>query len=64
VREEVVVGAGDREVEPYLSRWDEGVEQRPWRLERPVVTIGWGSSADVVIEGDLLVSRLHSSWSM
>jgi pSer/pThr/pTyr-binding forkhead associated (FHA) protein len=57
----MVVGAGGREMEPFLSRRGAGVEHRRWRLRKPVMTIGRGSSADVVIEGDLLVSRLHST---
>jgi len=47
--------------EPYLSRWDAQAEQRRWPLPAGVVTIGRGPSAEVVIEGDLLVSRLHAT---
>jgi predicted component of type VI protein secretion system len=46
--------------EPYLSRWDVDAEQRCWPLQGAVVTIGRAACADVVIEGDLLVSRLHA----
>lgn len=45
----------------YLSRWGADAVQRRWPLRSPVVTIGRVSSADVVIEGDLLVSRVHST---
>jgi len=47
--------------EPYLSRWGAQAEQRRWALQAAVVTIGREASADVVIDGDLLVSRLHST---
>lgn len=47
--------------EPYLSRWGARAEQRRWALQAAVVTIGREASADVVIDGDLLVSRLHST---
>ena len=47
--------------EPYLSRWAAQAEQRRWALQAAVVTIGREASADVVIDGDLLVSRLHST---
>ena len=47
--------------EPYLSRWGAQAEQRRWPLHAGVVTVGRGPSADVVIDGDLLVSRLHST---
>ena len=46
---------------PYLSRWSVQGEQRRWELRTGVVTIGRAPSADVVIDGDLLVSRLHST---
>ncbi len=45
----------------YLSRWGAGAAQRRWPLRSAVVTIGRASSADVIIEGDPLVSRLHST---
>jgi len=48
-------------MEPYLARWSVSAEQRRWPLRAAVVTIGRGSTADVVIDGDLLVSRLHST---
>ncbi len=47
--------------EPYLSRWDANAHRRCWPLHADLVSIGRGSSADVVIEDDLLVSRLHST---
>jgi pSer/pThr/pTyr-binding forkhead associated (FHA) protein len=57
----VVPARGSEPAEPYLSRWGAQAEQRRWPLEAVVVTIGRESSADVVIDGDLLVSRLHST---
>jgi hypothetical protein len=45
----------------YLSRWGAGAVQRRWPLHSAVVTIGRALSADVVVEGDPLVSRLHST---
>jgi pSer/pThr/pTyr-binding forkhead associated (FHA) protein len=60
--EMAVVPAGRREPgEPYLSRWGAQAEQRRWPLHAGVATIGRGPSADVVIDGDLQVSRLHST---
>jgi predicted component of type VI protein secretion system len=56
-----VVAARSRGAEPYLSRWCTGAQQRRWPLHAAVVTIGRGSSADVIIDDDLLVSRLHST---
>jgi FHA domain len=56
-----VVGARGRATEPYLSQWSASAELRCWPLQAAVVTIGRGSSADVVVEDDLLVSRLHST---
>lgn len=47
------------QAEPYLSRWADA-EQRCWVLRAGVMTIGRARSADVVVEGDLLVSRLHA----
>lgn len=49
-----------KESEPYLSRWDPNARQRCWPLQAPVATIGRAECADVVIDGDLLVSRLHA----
>lgn len=46
---------------PYLSRWGARAEQRRWPLHVPVVTVGRAAWADVVLEGDLLVSRMHST---
>jgi hypothetical protein len=57
----VVPAHGSEPAQPYLSRWGAQAEQRRWPLEAVVVTIGRESSADVVIDGDLLVSRLHST---
>jgi FHA domain/Bacterial regulatory proteins, luxR family len=51
----------DRDPLPYLSSWNVQGEQRRWELQGAVVTIGRAPSADVVIDGDLLVSRLHST---
>jgi hypothetical protein len=56
-----VPAGGGPESEPYLSRWGANAEQQCWPLRTGLVTIGRGSSADVVIEGDQLVSRLHST---
>ncbi len=60
-RSSIAVPAGAPESEPYLSRWAANAEHRYWPLHAGVVTIGRGESADVVVEGDLLVSRLHST---
>lgn len=49
-----------KEPEAYLSRWDVNAEQRRWPLQAALVTIGRAAFADVVIDGDLLVSRLHA----
>jgi hypothetical protein len=57
----VVPARGSEPAQPYLSRWGAQAEQRRWPLQAVVVTIGRESSADVVIHGDLLVSRLHST---
>jgi predicted component of type VI protein secretion system len=57
----VVVAARGGGTEPYLSRWRTGAEQRRWPLRAAVVTIGRGSFADVAIDDDMLVSRLHST---
>ena len=60
--EMAVVPAGGREpAEPYLSRWGAQAEQRRWPLHAGVATIGRGPAADVVIDGDLQVSRPHST---
>ncbi len=55
-----VVPTGDVDLEPYLSRWDTAAVQRCWPLLAAVMTIGRGPSADIVVDRDLLVSRLHS----
>jgi pSer/pThr/pTyr-binding forkhead associated (FHA) protein len=57
----VVPRRGERPAEPYLSRWGPQADQRRWLLQAAVVTIGRGPSVDVIVEGDLLVSRLHST---
>jgi pSer/pThr/pTyr-binding forkhead associated (FHA) protein len=57
----VVPTRGSEPLEPYLSRWGARAEQRRWALQVAVVTIGRAASADVVIDSDLLVSRLHST---
>jgi pSer/pThr/pTyr-binding forkhead associated (FHA) protein len=55
------VGSVIAERGAYLSRWGADAVQRRWPLRSTLVTIGRAVSADVVIEGDLLVSRLHST---
>jgi pSer/pThr/pTyr-binding forkhead associated (FHA) protein len=47
--------------EPYLSRWGAQAQQRRWPLLDQVVTVGRASCADVVIDGDPLVSRVHAT---
>lgn len=47
--------------EPYLSRWGAQAQQRRWPLLDRVVTLGRASCADVVIDGDPLVSRVHAT---
>jgi pSer/pThr/pTyr-binding forkhead associated (FHA) protein len=47
--------------EPYLSRWGAQAQQRRWPLLDPVVTLGRASCADVVIDSDPLVSRVHAT---
>lgn len=49
-----------RPVEPYLSRWNAQAEQGRWPLSSDVVTIGRSPVADVAIDWDLEVSRLHA----
>jgi len=46
---------------PYLARWNVRAEQRRWLLRGRVVTVGRGPFADVVLDGDPLVSRLHAT---
>ncbi len=46
---------------PYLSRWGDQAEQRRWPLQGPVVTLGRAPEADIVVDGDLLVSRVHTT---
>lgn len=52
--------------DPYLSRWTHEAEQERWQLpkDRPTVTIGRSSSADVCISGDPEVSRLHATMEL
>lgn len=45
---------------PWLARWDAGAGQRRWQLEGGVVTVGRTTAADIVLEDDPLVSRLHA----
>ncbi len=47
--------------EPYLSRWGTQAQQQRWPLKDAVVTLGRASCADVVIDDDPLVSRVHST---
>jgi pSer/pThr/pTyr-binding forkhead associated (FHA) protein len=56
-----VPARGAEPSEPYLSRWDAQAQQRRWPLLDPVVTLGRASCADVVIDGDPLVSRVHAT---
>jgi pSer/pThr/pTyr-binding forkhead associated (FHA) protein len=56
-----VPARGWEPTEPYLSRWGAPARQRRWPLRDRVVTLGRASSADVVIDGDPLVSRVHST---
>ncbi|MCW2613899.1 MAG: putative LuxR family transcriptional regulator [Frankiales bacterium] len=46
--------------EPWLSSWGDRAEQRRWPLARDVVVVGRSPDADVVVEGDPLVSRVHA----
>ena len=55
----IVPTGGSAPREPYLSRWGTQAEQQRWALHGAVVTVGRGPSADVVVDGDALVSRLH-----
>ena len=48
-------------IEPYLAHWVAQAQQRRWPLPDRVVTLGRASCADVVIDGDPLVSRVHST---
>ena len=56
-----VPARGAEPSEPYLSRWGAQAQQRRWPLLDPVVTLGRASCADVVIDGDPLVSRVHAT---
>lgn len=47
--------------EPYLSRWDAQARQCRWPLRDRVVTLGRASCADVVIDDDPQVSRVHAT---
>jgi predicted component of type VI protein secretion system len=47
--------------EPYLSRWDAQARQWRWPLLDHLVTLGRASCADVVIDGDPQVSRVHAT---
>jgi len=46
---------------PYLALWGDRAEQRCWPLRGRVVTIGRALAADVVVEADLTVSRVHTT---
>jgi predicted component of type VI protein secretion system len=54
----VPVGADS---ESYLSRWGADAGLRCWPLDTEVMTMGRSPSADVVIDGDLRISRVHST---
>ena len=56
-----VPARGVEPTDPYLSRWGAQAQQRRWPLLERVVTVGRASCADVVIDGDPLVSRVHST---
>jgi pSer/pThr/pTyr-binding forkhead associated (FHA) protein len=56
-----VPSRGAEPSEPYLSRWGAQAHQRRWPLLDRVVTLGRASCADVVIDGDPLVSRVHAT---
>ena len=58
---EVVPPRGLEPSEPYLSRWDAQGQQRRWPLLGRVVTLGRASCANVVLDGDPLVSRVHAA---
>lgn len=45
----------------YLARWDDRSQQRRWPLAGRVVTVGRAPEADVVVEADPLVSRVHTT---
>jgi len=47
--------------EPYLARWDAQGQQRRWPLSNHLITLGRASCADVVVEGDPQVSRVHAT---
>jgi pSer/pThr/pTyr-binding forkhead associated (FHA) protein len=54
-------GRAAEPTEPYLSRWDAQARQRRWPLPDHVVTLGRASCADVVLDGDPCVSRVHAT---
>lgn len=56
-----VAAPGWEPIAPYLSRWDAQAQQRRWVLQDRVVTLGRAANADVVIDGDPIVSRVHST---
>lgn len=56
-----VPARGWEPTEPYLSLWGPQAQQGRWSLPDKVVTLGRASCADVVIDGDPLVSRVHST---
>lgn len=44
---------------PYLARWSPSGDCRRWLLDASLVTVGRAATADVVLDDDPLVSRLH-----
>lgn len=48
-----------RPLEVWLARWDHQAAQQRWPLQGSVVTVGRSPQADVVIEDDPTVSRVH-----
>ena len=48
-----------RPLEPWLSQWARVTGDRRWPLDGDVVTIGRSPQADVVIDDDPTVSRVH-----
>ena len=55
----VTLSDDSRVGEPWLSRWDGPAGQRRWPLQGGTVTIGRSLQADVVIDDDPTVSRVH-----
>jgi pSer/pThr/pTyr-binding forkhead associated (FHA) protein len=61
-RDTAVVGGAAIPADAYLAHWNARAEERRWPLpsERMAVTIGRASSADVCLNGDIRVSRVHA----